>query len=146
MLILHYIIQAQFCLKMMRSTVGDNLGRSPIYFAALMIVLLVCSLNESLLSNWTSRCFSACISFIVALLKWRGGYVILLVFLENISSCFFLARFGLNGIFHWFVQSCIFNALTNNAPHHLETSLLICNVQINWLFLDDREHWWLMGY
>ena len=63
-----------------------------------LVLLLVCLLNDNLLSSWRLRCFYECVIFIDALLKHRGGCVLLLIFVESRTSCNCLVRSELKDI------------------------------------------------
>ena len=49
------------------------------------------------------------LSLISELLKKSDGCVVAFFFPEKIISCASLVRSGLNDIFHWYAQSCIFH-------------------------------------
>ena len=53
--------------KLLRGKIGCNLRRSLIPFVVLLILLLVCSLNKSLLCSCRPRSFCVCVSLTLAL-------------------------------------------------------------------------------
>ena len=81
--------------------------RTPLF--AWWILPIMCSLNDNLLSRLSPICFWFELSLISELWKNSGGCVVAFFFLEKIISCVCLVRYGLNEIFHWYAQPCIFN-------------------------------------
>ena len=67
------------------------------------------SLNDNLLSRVSPKWFWYELSLISELLKKSGGCVVAFFFLEKIIFCTYLVWSGLNDIFHWYTQSCVFN-------------------------------------
>ena len=128
--------------KLLCGKIGGNLPIRPISFVALLILLLVCLLSDSLLSGWRPRCFCICVSLTVALLKSGGGWRILLVFLENITSCACLARSGLSDLFHWYAQSCIFNKSLLSTETEAFVQLTIENKEVLSLLVLAVNHWY----
>ena len=63
--VIYYII------KLLHGKIGRNLKGNPIPYVTLLVLFLVYALNESLLSNWMTRCFCIFLHLTIALLKQR---------------------------------------------------------------------------
>ena len=80
----------------------------PINLSHLLILLFICSVKLSRLSNISPWCFWDWQVVTSVLLKIKGRELLLSAFLEKITSCACLFGSGLNCIFHWKAQSLTF--------------------------------------
>ena len=91
----------------------------------------MCSLNDKLLSRVSPRCFWFKLILISELLKKSGGCVVTFFFMEKIISCACLVRSGLNDIFHWYAQSCIFNRSLLSVEAEVFTQSAMLNKEVS---------------
>ena len=92
-----------------RSGLNDSLLKETDTFVCLINFIIYVFIDDNLLSRVRPGCFWFELSVISELLKKSGGCVVTFSSLEKIISCACLVRSGLNDIFHWYAQSCIFN-------------------------------------
>ena len=55
----------------------------------------------------------------------------MVAFLEKIISCACLVRSGLNDIFHWYAQSCIFNRSLLSVEAEVFTQFTMLNKEVS---------------
>ena len=82
--VIYYII------KLLHGKIGCNLKGNPIPFVTLLLLFLVYSLNESLLSSRMTRCFCIFLNLTTALIKQRVDPYLLSVrcICFNLKNCF----------------------------------------------------------
>ena len=80
----------------------------PINLSHLLILLFICSVKLSRLSNISHRYFWDWQVLTSVLLKLKGRELLLTAFLEKVTSCACLFGSGLNCIFHWKTQPISF--------------------------------------
>ena len=80
----------------------------PINLSHLLILLFICSVKLSRLSNISPWCFWDWQVVTSVLLKIKGRELLLSAFFEKTTSCACLFGSGLNCIFHWKAQSLTF--------------------------------------
>ena len=88
------------------------------------ILSFMCSLNDNLLCRVSPRCFWFELSLISEFWKKSGGCVVAFFYLEKIISCACLVWSGLNDIFQWYAQSCIFNRSLWSAEVFTQLTML----------------------
>ena len=80
----------------------------PINLSHLLILLFICSVKLSRLSNICPRCFWDWQALTLVLVRVKGRELLLSAFLEKITYCACLFGSELNCIFHWKAQSLTF--------------------------------------
>ena len=110
--------------KLLCFKIGCKFGRNPISFVALLILLSVSPLNDSLVSRSRPRCFQI-------YLKIVDVYTFLF-FIRYIYSFVWLFWSELNYILQLYAQSFIFNESIFNAEAEAFTWLVKCHQQKAW--------------
>ena len=65
------------------------------------------------------------------IIEKSGGCVVAFFFLEKISSCVCLVLSGLNDIYYWYAQFCIFNRSLINAEAEVFTQFTMLNKEVS---------------
>ena len=121
----------QIVSKLLRGRIVCSFRRRPTTLFAWWILSFMCSLNDNLLSRGSPRCFWFQLSLISELLRKSGGCALAFFFLEKIISCACLVRSGLNDIFHWYSQSCIFNRSLLSVEAEVFTQFTMLNKEVS---------------
>ena len=64
-------------------------------------------------------------------MKKRGECVVVFFFLEKRFSCACLVRSGLNDIFHWYAQPCIFDRSLLSVEPEVFTQFTMLNKEVS---------------